>query len=198
MYGSLAIPVKQARLQVDAEGYLSRTDTTRADALRAVLKKSALVFYGWILSLRFAPSGAVAGAGREQAQAAEFRDDAPEVLHTLDHFAALRAEVAKNGGRLVVTYFPLSYVVHPQDEARWRHLGVTNVAAQITFDDAMCGALRARGFECVNGTQTLLDAARASDERLYYWLDIHWTARGNEIAAAHVADSLSASGSATR
>jgi hypothetical protein len=190
MYGSLVIPVTQARLHVDAAGYLSRPDTTPADEVSAVLKKSGLVFYGWILSLRLAPSGEVAGAGRAQAQAAAFRADAPEVVHTVEHFTALRGAIAEHGGRLVVAYFPLSYVVHPQDEARWRHLGVTDVAAQIAFDDAMCRALLSRGFECVNGTPALLDAARASDERLYYRLDIHWTARGNEVAAARVAEYL--------
>ena len=49
----------------------------------------------------------------------------------------------------------------------------------------MCGwYIRSTGMVTV-------DAARTVEERLYYWLDVHWTPAGNDAAAQAVFEYLS-------
>jgi hypothetical protein len=65
---------------------------------------------------------------------------------------------------------------------------VRNAEGQRRFDAAYCSYLENHGVPCLNITDDLRHAARA--ERLYYWLDIHWTPAGNRVAAQAVARRL--------
>jgi len=198
IYGSMAVESKlNTEFEVNAAGYLVPKDETTARRLQATFKQSAIVFYGWLAyaKLRAAwqqepPAEGVLGAGREIKLHGRFDPDSPEVKDSLEFYEALRSEVAASGARLLVVYLPLSYCVHPKDASRWSHLGVRNVAAQIAFDDAFCRYLDARGIRCLNVTPDLVEAAREKNERLYYWLDIHWTPQGNLVAATAVAGGL--------
>ena len=75
---------------------------------------------------------------------------------------------------------------------RWRHLGVQDVEKQVAFDRAFAAYLGEHGIACLNVTNDLIDEARKSKQRMYYWLDIHWTADGNRVVARSVADWLAA------
>ena len=129
------------------------------------------------------------GAGRELVQAEVFDAESPEVREALAFYADLSRVAEREGAQLLVVYFPLSYVIHPEDQGRWRHHGLQDVAAQMAVDGAFCAHLDALGTPCFNATEALLEAAN-SGERLYYWLDIHWTPEGNEVVARAVADHL--------
>jgi lysophospholipase L1-like esterase len=67
---------------------------------------------------------------------------------------------------------------------------VREVEKQVAFDKAFADYLVAQGISCLNVTDDLVAEARRSDNRMYYWLDIHWTADGNRLVAQSVADFL--------
>ncbi len=197
IYGSLRVPnQKQVDARVDAEGYLVRRDLGPLQQLRRYAKNSATVFYAWVVAARLgatldagnAPE--VQGAGRElHAAQSGFDPRAPEEVEALAFYHDLDATVRRSGGELLIVYFPLSYAVHPEDTSRWRHLGVRDVASQMRFDAAFCEHLSGQGIPCLDVTPALRRAA-GSGERLYYWLDIHWTPGGNAVVARAVAEHL--------
>jgi hypothetical protein len=199
IYGSMAVDRStNSGYTVSPEGYLVSSQLTTGRWLQQTLKQLATVFYAWVIYTRFdsaflskgAPSGGVEGAGRELQLHGEFDPNGSEVVKALDFYDDLRTTMDAAGARLLVVYFPLSYCVHRADLSRWKHLGVANVEAQIAFDDAFCRYLTDRGISCQNITQNLIHAASDTGQRLYFWLDIHWTALGNDVAARAVAHHL--------
>jgi hypothetical protein len=160
----------------------------------AIAKQSAIVFYGWVVVTRLRSAfdrgkqvSEIQGAGRSITEHDVFDPRAPELQPSLRFYARLREVVQGGGGRLLIVYVPLSYTVHPEDVARWQHLGVRNVQGQMRFDDDFCKYLTRTGLPCLNVTADLVRAAQESTERLYYWLDIHWTPKGNRVSAESVA-----------
>jgi lysophospholipase L1-like esterase len=197
LYGSM--DVNPAGSMQVKDGYLVSGDPTLSQRVKARAKSSAIVFYGWMLltNLRSALSrgpddGSIAGAGRDMKLAGAFDPANARVISSMAFYDGLRTAVEGNGARLLLVYFPLSYVVHPQDLERWRHMGVQDVERQVAFDRAFGQYLGERGFTCLNLTEALVDEARTSKHRMYYWLDIHWTADGNRVVARTVADWLAA------
>ena len=194
IYGSMIVdPDGDKGLFADPQGYLENSDLRGEQRFFEVAKRSALVFYGWMLYARlFASTGAeIAGAGRHLEQARPFSPDTPEAKLSLAYYRRLARAALKCGSHLSIVYFPLSYCVHRGDLARWRHLGINeNIDEQIALDRDFCGYLRDKGFDCLNITPDLVKAAADSPERLYYWLDIHWTPRGNLVAARSIAPHL--------
>ncbi len=183
-YGTLAIPdppLPRAR----SDGYLVPQQVTPVLRARAYAKRLASVFYGFVLFSQFRGGSEIQGAGREMREPRGFSLDSLEVSASVVYFEAMRRGVEDAGARYAVLYYPLSYVIHPEDIARWRHLGVQDATAQEAFDAALCDELSRRGISCFDGTQALRKAAARSVERLYYPLDIHWTSAGNAAAAEH-------------
>ena len=197
IYGSMAIrrdpPVP---LSVDERGYLAQEGATLEYRIRQQAKRAATVFYAWVLWLQLdrlldpTPGASpVLGAGREMTSARAFDLASPEVASALDFYRELERTIRRDGTDLVILYLPLSYVVHPEDAARWRHLGVVDVPAQRSFDEKFAVYLNEIGIPAVNVTGPLQRAAEAG-KRLYYWLDIHWTPEGNAVAAHAFAEYL--------
>jgi hypothetical protein len=110
-------------------------------------------------------------------------------LKSIGLYHQLKEAVQQSGSNLSVVYFPLSYAIHPEDEIRWRHLGIRNIKGQQKFNSDFARYLNRHQIPVVNITRDLQVAARKGP-RLYYWLDIHWTAEGNAAAARAVADRL--------
>jgi hypothetical protein len=199
IYGSMAIPNDPTmNVVADEDGYLVPRDSTPMLRVRAQAKKFATVFYGWMLwtkldAIRESSSesagGAVLGAGREMKLVAKFDLTSDEVVNALHFYHDLERVVRRDGTEVLVLYFPLSYAIHAEDVSRWKHLGVNDVPAQIAFDTAFTRYLNENGLPVVDATDALQRAA-AEGERLYYWLDIHWTPKGNEVTAHVVADYL--------
>jgi len=183
-YGSLAIP-EPPRQTATPDGFLVSGDSTARARMRDRVKRLATVFYGFVLMSRLGSADQIAGAGRTLPVAKAFSLDEPQVVHALEYFDEMRRLVEASGARYLVVYYPLSYVIHPQDAARWRHLGVSDPASQERYDSALCAALSMRGVLCADGTSALRRAASESEERLYFWVDIHWTPRGNAVASEH-------------
>jgi hypothetical protein len=200
VYGSMAV---QDRLDVGqrvVDGYLVHTQASLGRRLRERLKRSATVFYAWIVytAAERALAGGdepaeVVGAGRELTLQREFRPEAPAVQESLGVYRRLRDEARAAGAELLLVFFPLSYAIHAEDESRWRHHGVRDVELEQAFDAAFCAYLAEREqIPCLDITPELQRAAAEDAERLYYWLDVHWTARGNLVAARAVAERLGA------
>ena len=81
--------------------------------------------------------GAILGAGREANLHGNFDPDRPETAEAIEYYDDLRKTVESSGAKLLVVFVPLSYCVHREDVARWSHLGVQDVAAQIAYDEAL-------------------------------------------------------------
>ena len=203
IYGSMDVTEDDPQT-VNVDGYLV---PRRADARRrvaAIAKQSALVFYGWVVVTPYGPPWRTGSRSpRSGAPAARSRSVMSSIRPrpTCSHRCAfsnsrLRAVVQGGGGRLLIVYVPLSYIVHPEDVARWRHLGVRNIPGQMCFDDDFCNYLTRTGLACLNVTADLVRAAQENKERLYYWLDIDWTPKGNLATAESVARYLRAASGA--
>jgi len=181
--------------RVNEDGYLVPNDQDLGRELRSALKKSATIFYAWVIYTQLSSAddatteGEILGAGRQMTAITDFDPSDPRVRDALDFYAQLEQATRAAGSDLLVVYFPLSYAIHREDVSRWEHLGVKDVAAQMAFDAAFVRHLRERDIDAFDATPDLQQAAMAG-ERLYYWLDIHWTPIGNEITARAVASHL--------
>ncbi len=200
IYGSVMIPdVAQPFVAVDDTGYLVRTNVDASLRWRERLKKFATVFYGWMLWTELdrifslpsdgERSSAVLGAGREIAPSMQFDPTNPYVRESMRVYSRLDSAVRADGAQLLVVFFPLSYAIHKEDESRWRHLGVVDIARQSAFNAAFLHYLNERRIPSIDITEALRKSAETGD-RIYFWLDIHWTAAGNAAAAGAVADRL--------
>lgn len=199
IYASMAVTSRpQEYFAANAEGYLIQKNLPPGYHWRERAKKFATVFYGWVLWTDFeawrnpsqtAQNGSVQGAGRQFVQAAKFDASKPVVRDAIVFYRNLAQAVTDSGARLQIVYFPLSYVIHQEDEARWRHVGVYDVAAEKAFDAAFVRYLNKESIPAVDITEDLR-AAATHGKRLYYWLDIHWTPEGNAAAARAVANTL--------
>jgi hypothetical protein len=198
VYTTMAVPRVGNRhdIDVDEQGYLVRRNLPMRYYATLYAKKSALVFYTWMAYVRAkgaaatpGEGGAILGAGREANLHSAFDVTEPDTAEAIEYYDDLRQTVESSGAKLLVVYVPLSYCVHREDVARWTHLGVHDVAAQIAYDEAFCNYLRGQGFDCVNTTNDLQVAAEAG-KRLYYLIDIHWTPDGNDVAARAVYEHL--------
>jgi len=200
VYGSMAISGSVERFaNVDDKGHLVSISADPSWLRREWLKRSATVFYGWMLWAKFdevrRPSHPgeighrVLGAGRELTTGFNFSPTHPNTLEAMQVYEKLGRVARTGGAQLLVVYFPLSYAIHREDESRWRHLGVHDVVGQMAFDTAFVQHLNRTSIPAIDLTQRLQKSAEGG-QRLYFWLDIHWTLAGNLAAALAVADDL--------
>lgn len=198
IYGSMAAPSDPGDyLFVNNEGHLINRNASLATRIRGKTKKSAIVFYSWITYLRIEKAfsgsqegGHVMGAGLPLEIRTAFNLKNQAVQDAMSFYEDLRKTVASGGGRLLVVYFPLSCSIHPEDMARWRHLGEQNVDWQIVFNRGFCDHLNEFGIDCINLTDAFLQAVNRNGKRLYNLVDVHWTLEGNRVAAEAVSRHL--------
>jgi len=131
----------------------------------------------------------VRGTGREMYARTEFDPKNAEVRESMVVYSRLQDAARAAGARLLVVFLPLSYAIHPEDESRWRHLGVVDVTQEAAFNNAFVSYLNKNRIPTLDITDKLRKSAE-SGKRLYFWLDIHWTPIGNATAARAVADYL--------
>ena len=200
VYGSLNVYADEDAVPyVNKQGVLVPRRKTALRSLMPWAKKSATVFYSWMafLQLRRAffsdNADSIQGAGRELASYEKFRPDDPSIAASLKFYSALKDSVESRNGKLLIVYFPLSYVVHQKDDiSRWRLRGVRDVQGSIRFNNEFCAYLNQKlGIKCLDITNALI---ADSSERLYFWFDTHWTPKGNEVAAKAVSDYLLSTG----
>jgi hypothetical protein len=197
VYGSMAnIGTTEPFAVVNDDGYLVPVHTTMALEWRERFKKLATVFYGWMFwtSLGSAvhsgdQSGNPLRTEPEIAAPTNFVSTHPEAREAINFYDKLTSVVRQAGARLLVVYVPLSYAVHREDESRWRLLGIRDIPRQMAFDAAFVRYLNECQIPSIDLTQRFRKSAHRI-QRMYYWLDIHWTPAGNDAAALAVADYL--------
>ncbi len=118
----------------------------------------------------------------------------------LEDLEATRTHVAHHGGRLVITLYPSVLQVDPGLRAavldrlcgRRRHadLGTTPIDPALP-NRVVADYCRGHGLSCFDLTPAFLRASPQSSAPLYKRGDLHWTVRGNRVAAeaqaAHLA-----------
>jgi hypothetical protein len=180
---SMAIPdVAGPLAAVDDDGYLVPFYNNASTRWRARLKTLATVFYGWMLWTKL-------NSGSSEFPAPDFNPTRPAVREAVGVYNKLASIVHQTGARLLIVHVPRSYAIHEEDESRWRHLGVLNIPGEIAFDAAFVRYLNEHQIHSMDLTPQLKTSAQAG-QRMYYWLDIHWTPSGNAVAAQAVADYL--------
>jgi len=192
-YGSLKISAEPNRsIVVTKEGHI-HTDTTAKERMWSYAKRSATVFYTGILFGQLARfSGireqgrTIEGAGRPLQDDTNFDPESMSIIETMGFYQSFERAVRQTGAKFLVVYLPLSYIVHPQDRGRWMMQGVEDINGQVRFNQAFTARLNQEGIQCVNVTDALIDRAMRDAQRLYYWLDVHWTSEGNRLAASVV------------
>ena len=154
------------------------------------IKQSGIVFYSWIAYNRLLSlikednhDNKIIGAGRDLSNYTKFDIGNKEIKDSLKYYNELKSYCQSINAKLLIIYFPLSYIVHNEDVTRWKHLGVKDIQGEIVFNKEFCEYLNKNGIDCLNLSDDLISAARVSHKRLYYWLDVHWTPYGNEVAA---------------
>lgn len=195
-YGSMLYEKDHKKYSITPEGFIT-TDTSHRNKVQSYLKKSAIIFYSWTFFTKV--SGAekqknkkeVLGAGQNLMLGTQFDPNTERVKLSIDHYKEAAQVIYDSGSKMLLLYFPLSYVVHPSHRGRWQHLGLTDIDESIRFDADFCAFLSQNlGISCLNITDGLVVKAKNSDQLLYYWLDIHWTAEGNKQAALLTAEHL--------
>jgi hypothetical protein len=183
-------------VEVDERGYLIRKDATTKMRWIGYAKNSALVYYGWqaatrITSLFHEPKSGdkIEGTGREMELLDAFKPDNPEVIDSMKYYEDLRSTVEQSGAKLLVLFMPMSYCVHEEDASRWAHIGTKDIEWLNDYNAGFCRYLQSVGFDCINITDESRQAAEEGP-RLYYFVDIHWTPEGNELAARAAARHL--------
>ena len=82
---------------------------------------------------------------------------------------------------VVFMYIPMGFIVHPEDKSRWIDFKNEDPYRIRTESTMQVEMLRHNGIEIVDTTPKLVE--RGAKERMYYWLDIHFTKAGNRAAA---------------
>ncbi|MCA9210010.1 MAG: hypothetical protein KDA55_16745, partial [Planctomycetales bacterium] len=199
IHGSMAVPNRVSLdYTADRSGYLVPTHPSKTTRVKRVAKQFALVFYAWTVYAKLqgamtphdSPSPSPAGSIQGAIPADAFDPAHPMVREAIGFFDDLRAAAVASGAQLRVVYFPPAYGVHREDVNRWIHDGVWDIDLQSAFNQAFCEYLDSRDIVCVNIHHALVAEARRRSDRLYYWLDTHWTPAGNRVAARAVADAL--------
>jgi hypothetical protein len=198
IYGSMAVNStgNWNNVEVNEQGHLIRKDATTRQRLVGYAKNSALVYYGWqaatrIWSLFHEPKSGdrIEGVGREMELRDVFNSDNPEVLDAMKFYEDLRRTVKQTGAKLLVIFIPMSYCVHEGDAVRWVHLEPANIERLNAYNADFTRHLKSAGFDCLDITDVSRQEAE-KDQRLYYYVDIHWTPEGNEVAARAAAEHL--------
>jgi hypothetical protein len=117
----------------------------------------------------------------------------------LDALEATRAHVTGHGGRLAIALYPSVLQV----DARLRGELIERLRRRQRYADVTAAAIdpalpirvladycRVRGLFCFEVTPALVRASQESPEPLYKTRDVHWTVRGNRVAAEAQADHL--------
>jgi hypothetical protein len=170
-------------LPVVENGHLYTRQPTLKLRLIAKAKQSAIVFYTWYLyQTVFAPEKMEKGLGTDL-----YREppadtvDAGELLNPYREYIDFVRNTVGEDVKIAFLYIPYSYVIHPEDRARYSH-GQTIAPGELRRLSAEIESLLAENsITYIDPTAALVD--KSASERMYYFLDVHFTPAGNKVLA---------------
>ena len=197
VYGSFEVSSHPDRSIIVENGRLLPLGVSSKDILWSYAKNSATVFYTGIIIGKISKIADAAGqdrriegAGRELHNAPVFDVHSTAIKESTAFYRAFQEAVHETGGEFLALHFPLAYVIYPEDRARWALHGVEKFDAQIAFNKEFAAHLNQQAIRCLNLTDDFIEHAKHDTQRLYYWLDVHWTALGNRRSAELVGQYL--------
>lgn len=170
-------------LPVVENGHLYSKPPTFKLRFIARAKQSAIVFYTWYLyQTVFAPEQMEKGLGTD------FYKEAPadtlsagEILNPYREYTDFVKRAVGEQVKTAFLYIPYSYVVHPEDRGRYSH-GETIAPGELRKLSAGIASLLAENsITYIDPTGPLVE--KAANERMYYFLDVHFTRAGNKALA---------------
>jgi hypothetical protein len=151
----------------------------------AKIRDSAIVFYGYYVYQSLVPSSKQKDMGKELHAATDPPLDPSDYTELANRYVSYLDNMERVLGPdtpILFLFIPYSFVVHEEDLPRWSHYiqGADPLASRRKVKTQMA-ALEERGIPMINPLPELL--TRAEHERLYFWLDIHFTSAGNRAIA---------------
>jgi len=154
----------------------------------AVLKNLGTVFYGYYVYNLFAGEGPKPGVGTGKelygAERAAADDDLEALVRGYRSFVDFVHDRVGAETQVAFVHIPLSFLVHPSDRARWKH--IIDVEPEVARASTRAGiaALQASGIRVIDTLDRLIE--RGERERQFFWLDIHLTPAGNATVSEEV------------
>ncbi len=166
------------------DGFLYSTNPTPSKRAIAFMKRFTTVFYGWYFYNVVIAEPQATNVGKElHAGTAEpVREGEYDALAAtyIDYTRYVR-QATSDDTPVAFIHIPYSFVAHPQDASRWRHMRDANAETARPRIETDIRALHERGIPIVHTMPEFI--RRAPEERLFYWLDIHLTEAGNRVVA---------------
>jgi hypothetical protein len=190
VYGPILAPLEAgcpASLEcpIVRDSRLHTIEPTLARTLIYRIKNLATVFYGYYAwqAVRSGPPADGVGTGKEL-HGESARAEPSDLATLVGQYQAYQEFVRRVVGadtQVIFLFVPLSFVVHPEDAARWTHILKPDPEGSRARIRDQVRALRDAGIAIVDTTEAL--RSHAASERVYYWLDIHLTPLGNRVVA---------------
>jgi hypothetical protein len=149
----------------------------------AKAKQSAIVFYTWYLyQTVFAPEKMEKGLGTAfYKEGPADAVDAEGIIEPYNDYIDFIKSAAGDQVKTAFLYIPFSYVVHPEDSARFAHKGVSAPGEIRELSARINRVLAENSIIYIDPTEPLVDMAASN--RMYYFLDVHFNAAGNKVLA---------------
>lgn len=147
------------------------------------LKNSSIVFFGYLayqnISQKIHPTNhTLASNSPNNLQNPEYIEQM--VTSFVNHEKVLE-EILGQNTRIIYIYIPFAFLVHEEDRSRWPLDKSENIADMRAFDSQVIDQINKRGVEIINPTNDLIEASKKN--RMYYWMDAHWTTEAHEVIA---------------
>lgn len=152
---------------------------------KAFFKRFAIVFYGYYAVNSFIKPEPARDATRSlyaEGETATGHEASFEPLAEsyAEHTRFLKSILGQQT-QVAFIYLPFSFIVHPADIARFPAFAPADIPVLRARIAQGVSAIEHRGIRILDTLPPLTQAA--NHERLYYWLDIHFTPTGNRVVA---------------
>ena len=167
------------------DGHLYSQAPTLKLRFIAKAKQSAIVFYTWYLyQAAFAPEKMEKGLGTDfYRETPAEAVNAEEILNPYREYIDFVKRAVGDRVKTAFLHIPYSYVIHTEDRGRYSH-GNTIAPGELRNLSAEIESLLAENsITYIDPTGPLVD--KAANDRMYYFLDVHFTAAGNKVLADH-------------
>lgn len=170
-------------LLIVRDGHLYSQEPTFRLWFIAKAKQSAIVFYTWYLyQAVFSPEKMEKGLGTAfYKEGPRSTVDAEGILSPYNDYIDFVESAVGDQVKIAFLYVPVSYVVHPEDRARFALKEVAAPDKIRELSERIESLLTENSITFIDPTDAMVD--KATNSRMYYFLDIHLTPAGNKVLA---------------